>query len=240
MKSLEKFSALLGTVFFTLALTICSSPADGAPKSVSGKVNAKPLQDKASATAIATMGGVEPDSAQQQGITPSGGSSPTAPLNDQNTQKAYGLLKDIDFKRGNWMGFQKKDAAGEIVTLCGAMNHENSPFRIMFRAARNGLEVDTMDTTWSLPPDVSGETTFLVGTFHITLTMTQKNKMTLEAPITPKQLTPLLDALETEKKAVVIFGTGHRHSVNLNGAREVLTKFRQCALSHSFADIGGY
>ncbi|QCE32455.1 hypothetical protein FAI41_02035 [Acetobacteraceae bacterium] len=247
MKYSEKFPTLLGAGFFALTLTnfiTTIAHADPAPKSAFGKVNAKPLQG-AQPAGEEVLGvppaNPEPDSAQQQGINPSGASSPTAPLMTQNlTDSTNKALKDIDLKAGNWMEFRKKDSQGEIVTVCGAMNHSNSPFRIMFRAAKNGLEIDTMDTTWSLPPQVTGETTFLVGKYQTTFTMTQKNQMTLEASVKPPQLKPLLDALSTEHKAVVIFGAGHRHIINLNGAREILQNFRECTLSHSFADIGGY
>ncbi|QCE35192.1 hypothetical protein FAI40_07540 [Acetobacteraceae bacterium] len=239
MKYSRKFPALLGASFFVLTLTATSL----------GTVHADPTstppvpknQNKAATSGSAPT---EPDSAQQQGLNSSGNAAtPTVPLNNnppEDKNSALKALKDVDLKIGNWMGFEKKDDAGEIVSVCGAMNHENSPFRIMFRSAKTGLEIDAMNTTWNLPPNITGETTFSVGNYRTTLSMSQKNKMTLEATVTPQQLTPLLDALETSRKAILTFGAGRRYVVTLNGADKVLQNFRDCTLSHSFADIGGY
>ncbi|WP_257997651.1 hypothetical protein [Komagataeibacter saccharivorans] len=141
----------------------------------------------------------------------------------------------VDERAGGWVAIHHTPDAGVHTDLCIAGSESEI---LMFRADADSLQVRSADDHWTLGTGQKGDMTVTVGAYSTVFHMQANDATTLVADITPANLTTLLNAMAHTHMAVVKFGDHTTLSVNLAGSVPVLDRFRGCAETQHFADLG--
>ena len=141
----------------------------------------------------------------------------------------------VDERAGGWVAIHHTPDSGVHTDLCIAGSESEI---LMFRADADSLQVRSADDHWTLASGQKGDMTVSVGSYTRVFHMQANDATTLSADIAPADMTPLLDAMAGARMAVVKFGDRTTLSVNLVGSVPVLDRFRGCAETQHFADLG--
>ncbi|WP_241503034.1 hypothetical protein [Komagataeibacter melaceti] len=141
----------------------------------------------------------------------------------------------VDERAGGWVAIHHTPDAGVHTDLCIAGSESEI---LMFRADADSLQVRSADDHWTLATGEKGDMTVTVGAYTRVFHMQANDATTLAADIKPADLTGLLDAMARNHVAVVKFGDHTTLSVGLSGSVPVLDRFRGCAETQHFADLG--
>ncbi|QCE34462.1 hypothetical protein FAI40_03410 [Acetobacteraceae bacterium] len=134
-------------------------------------------------------------------------------------------------------------------------------------ASKEGLEITSENANWNLPDTSGGAVTIqvhnhftqeqisankddeegkvtsppfrgrLTADFQDTFFMLAQNKERMGAAITIERLLPLLAAFEQGESATLRFASKDPESLPLEGAKEAINNFRECAFKNHFADL---
>ncbi|KON64207.1 hypothetical protein KOEU_22760 [Komagataeibacter europaeus] len=141
----------------------------------------------------------------------------------------------VDERAGGWVAIHHTPDAGVHTDLCIAGSESEI---LMFRADADSLQVRSADDHWTLANGEKGDMTVTVGAYTRVFHMQANDATTLAADIHADDLTRLLDAMATSHVALVKFGDRTTLSVNLAGSIPVLDRFRGCAETQHFANLG--
>lgn len=141
----------------------------------------------------------------------------------------------VDEHGGGWVAIHHTPDAGVHTDLCIAGSESEI---LMFRADADSLQVRSADDHWTLANGEKGDMTVTVGAYTHVFHMQANDATTLAATMPAADMTSLLDAMAHQHLAVVRFGDHPPLSVNLAGSVPVLDRFRGCAETQHFADLG--
>nr|WP_254455529.1 hypothetical protein [Komagataeibacter melomenusus] len=141
----------------------------------------------------------------------------------------------VDEHGGGWVAIHHTPDAGVHTDLCIAGSESEI---LMFRADADSLQVRSADDHWTLANGEKGDMTVTVGAYTHVFHMQANDATTLMASLSAADMTGLLDAMARQHLAVVRFGNQPPLSVNLAGSVPVLDRFRGCAETQHFADLG--
>nr|WP_255673913.1 hypothetical protein [Komagataeibacter sp. FNDCF1] len=155
------------------------------------------------------------------------------PEDEGSSQNPSQML--VDERAGGWVAIHHTPDSGVHTDLCIAGSESEI---LMFRADADSLQVRSADDHWTLASGQKGDMTVTVGAYTRVFHMQANDATTLSADIPATELTTLLNAMAGAHMAVVKYGDRTTLSVNLVGSIPVLDRFRGCAETQHFADLG--
>jgi len=141
----------------------------------------------------------------------------------------------IDERHDGWVAIHHSPDHGLHTDLCiaGAENEV-----LMLRADADSLQMRSADDHWTLTPGSTGDMTVRIGAYQHVFHMQANDATTLSVDLKPQEMTDLLNGMERGQRASVEYGSRTVVDVALGGSAPVLDRFRGCAETNHFADLG--
>ncbi|MBV1835233.1 hypothetical protein [Novacetimonas pomaceti] len=150
-------------------------------------------------------------------------------------QQAAPPAMTIDERHDGWVAIHHSPDHGLHTDLCiaGAENEV-----LMVRADADSLQLRSADDHWTLTPGSKGDMTVRIGAYQHVFHMQANDATTLSVDLKPKEMAALLDGMEQGQNASVEYGSRTVVNMALTGSAPVLDRFRGCAETNHFADLG--
>ncbi|PYD63178.1 hypothetical protein [Gluconacetobacter entanii] len=141
----------------------------------------------------------------------------------------------IDERHDWWVAIHHSPDHGLHTDLCiaGAENEV-----LMVRADADSLQMRSADDHWTLTPGSTGDMTVRIGAYQHVFHMQANDATTLSVDLKPKEMAELLNGMERGQQATVQYGERTVVNMTLTGSAPVLDRFRGCAETNHFADLG--
>lgn len=146
-----------------------------------------------------------------------------------------GLAVMPDVESGNWSALHHSPDQGVHTDICLAMSSGGA---LVFRGDANDLEIRSGNAQWSMSAGQQGEMNITIGNYSHDFKMTAAGASMLAVVVTPDEMKPLLDAMDSAGQAVIKYGQKTTRVVSLLGSTKVLNQFRSCVATSGFADLG--
>ena len=141
----------------------------------------------------------------------------------------------IHERHDGWVAIHEAPGEG-VDTDRGVAGGENEGR--MLRAAADTLQRRGGDDHWTLSPGSTGEMTVRIGAYQHVFRRQENDATTVSVDLKPQEMTDLLNGMERGQRASVEYGSRTVVDVALGGSAPVLDRFRGCAETNHFADLG--
>ena len=141
----------------------------------------------------------------------------------------------IDERHDGWVAIHHSPDHGLHTDLCIAGAESEV---LMLRADADSLQMRSADDHWTLTPGSKGDMTVRIGAYQHVFHMQANDATTLSVDLKPQEMAVLLNGMERGQQASVEYGSRTVVDVALGGSAPVLDRFRGCAETNHFADLG--